>query len=321
MKFLFSLCLVLLSFSASANNHRPDDHAPIGVMRDHVHKKGELMTSYRISYMKMKGLRIGDDRTNPASVFQNNSYMAIPTQMTMKMHMLGAMYGITDNLTIAAMGSFIQKDMDHLKKMGGSFSRDVEDFGDSKVSLLYQFLNNNLGKAQFNAGISLPTGSINEKSPDRSRMPYPMQIGSGSYEFLPGFSYLKQYEKFSLGAQINANFKLNQNKYDYKLGDSYNATIWTAHKINNAFSISARLDYNKNEAIEGKDSQLNPAMISTADSSLQDGERLDLLLGVNFLTFAYNRLALEFGRPIYQRIDGPMLETDYKITVGWQKVF
>ena len=32
-------------------------HAPIGVMGEHMHKKGEYMLSYRFSHMQMKGNR------------------------------------------------------------------------------------------------------------------------------------------------------------------------------------------------------------------------------------------------------------------------
>lgn len=34
---------------------RPDGHAPISVMGDHYHKKGELMFSYRFMPMWMEG--------------------------------------------------------------------------------------------------------------------------------------------------------------------------------------------------------------------------------------------------------------------------
>lgn len=41
---------------------RPGGHAPIGVMGDHQHGKGELMFSYRYMTMSMHGNRKGTDR-------------------------------------------------------------------------------------------------------------------------------------------------------------------------------------------------------------------------------------------------------------------
>ncbi len=55
--------------------------------------------------------------------------------------------------------------------------------------------------------------------------------------------------------------------------------------------------------------------------------RADLLFGANLLAprelglLAGHRLAVEGGLPVYQRLDGPQLETDWLLTVGWQKSF
>ena len=37
-------------------NERPDGHAPIGVIGDHVHKQGEFMVSFRLMMMRMEGV-------------------------------------------------------------------------------------------------------------------------------------------------------------------------------------------------------------------------------------------------------------------------
>ena len=97
-------------FSSSA-----DSHAPLGVMGDHMHKKGDWMVSYRFMRMDMQGNRDGTDSLSPleiaTSVPNRFSGMAgqpptlrvVPTEMTMDMHMFGAMYAPTDNLTLMAM--------------------------------------------------------------------------------------------------------------------------------------------------------------------------------------------------------------------------
>lgn len=48
-----------------------DDHAPIGVMGDHMHKKGEWMLGYRYMHMEMDGLR---DGTSNVSTTEAASY-------------------------------------------------------------------------------------------------------------------------------------------------------------------------------------------------------------------------------------------------------
>jgi hypothetical protein len=58
-------------------------------------------------------------------------------------------------------------------------------------------------------------------------------------------------------------------------------------------------------------------MISTADSSLTDSQSLDILFGFRII----GGFGVEFGVPLYQRIDGPNLETKYRFIVGWQQAF
>ena len=55
MRHRFTACAVMLVACATANaGLRPDNHAPITVMGDHIHEKGELMFSYRYMHMSMK---------------------------------------------------------------------------------------------------------------------------------------------------------------------------------------------------------------------------------------------------------------------------
>lgn len=315
--------LVFTSLSAFAGSHRPDAHAPIGVMRDHMHKKGEIMLSYRLSYMKMRGLARGDSNSDANSAFASG-YMSAPTEMTMKMDMLSAMYGLTDDVTLSAMIGAVKKDMHHQHKMNGRFDRESEGFSDVKISSSYRFFKKKDSAAQFNFGLSLPTGSIDENY-SGNRLPYPMQIGSGSYELLPGLSFTSLENGFSYGGQINGVFRLDSNKHGYKLGDSYSSTAWLAKPLGHRISLSTRLKFTKTEAIKGQDATLNPNMIATADASLQERESLDAFLGANYI-FTGNflkghRLAIEYGMPLYQRFKGLALKDDYRLTVGWQKTF
>lgn len=313
--------ILFLSFLISnncyaASSHHHSIHAPIGVTRDHTHNKGEVMISFRNSRMFMDGLIQGNDNKTKSDILQN--YMATPTKMTTQMYMLGVMYGLSDKLTLSIMSGFISKDMDHQRRNGEEFNREASGLSDTKLNAMYRiFANDNNDTIQINFGLSTPTGSIHEKH-GNDRLPYPMQLGSGSYELLPGISSTFKIAKdMKLGAQINTTFRLDSNKYGYKLGDNYNFTSWVDKRITHDVAISTRLDYNINEAIEGADATLNPNMIPTADGSLFDSQRLDILFGVSLI----NGFGIEFGVPLYQRIQGPALENKYRLTIGWQKSF
>ncbi len=331
MKNIFLVVVICLfsvkSLSAQTpnSNLRADSHAPIGVMRDHIHKKGEFMTSYRASYMEMKGLSNNQGSVSSAQAL--NSRLVAPIEMQMGMDMLSAMYGVTDNLTIAAMGSFAVKKMNHQRRNGTFFERESESVGDIQVNALYKLGKYYDGDMLFNLGLSIPTGSVDERDLNGNRLPYPMQIGSGSYEILPGLSYTKLNNSYSYGGQLNASFKLDTNNNGYKLGDSYNITAWIAKPVFDSLSISSRLDFNKIEAIEGRDSSLDNivAAIVTADPSLSDREFIDLYFGVNYVLpdslISNMRLAFEGGPRIHEKFQDNQLETDFKLFFGIQKTF
>lgn len=306
---------------------RPDGHAPLGVMGDHVHGKGEWMLSYRYMFMSMDGNRDGTENLSTNDVLED--FMVSPEDMTMEMHMLGVMYAPSDNLTLMGMLPFVSKEMDHVTRMGTNFTTNSSGLGDIKFTGLYQILNQNRQAVHLNLGFSLPTGSIDERDDtpagDDVILPYPMQIGSGTVDLRPGVTYLGQSDNWSWGAQANTVLRLGENNRGYTVGNRYQLTGWTARKLNDNVSLSLRLDGETWEDYDGADPALNPAVIPTADPDLRGGTRLDVGVGLNtYFPDSFlpgGRLAAEFEFPVYQSLDGPQLETDWQFTVGVQSAF
>ena len=306
---------------------RPDGHAPIGVMGDHTHHKGEFMASYRYMFMDMDGNRDGTNSLSDREVLED--YMVTPVDMTMQMHMLGAMYGVSDNLTLMAMVPYISKDMEHLTRMGTRFTTNSEGFGDIKTTALYTIFNKDKQRVHLNLGVSFPTGSIDEKDDtpagDDQILPYPMQIGSGTFDLLPGITYLGQSGKGSWGAQALTTLRLGKNDNGYRLGNKYQLSGWIARNWTDWLSTSLRLTGTTWGDIDGADDRLNPMMVPTADPSLRNGTQINLGFGINLYAPEGNlqgsRLAMEFELPILRDLDGPQLETDWQFTVGLQSSF
>ena len=304
---------------------RPDGHAPIGVMGDHTHDAGEVMFSYRFMRMDMAGNRDGTTDLTSAQVLEQ--FPVTPTEMTTDMHMLGAMYAPTDDLTVSVMAPYIFKSMEHVTRMGTNFTTQSSGFGDIRLMSLYKILDQDRQRIHLNAGISFPTGSTNQRddTPAGSDqvLPYPMQLGSGTFDLWPGGTYLGQSDNWSWGGQALGTIRLGTNGNSYRLGNRLNVSGWGARRWNNWFSTSVRLNGNTWGNISGADPRLNAAIIPTADPTLRGGTRLDVGFGLNFLVnkgaLAGHRLAIEFALPVYQSLDGPQLETDWLLTLGWQK--
>ena len=330
-KYAVLSLLLLAVFSVDAygqkwSGARPDGHAPIGVMGDHTHNAGEFMLSYRYMYMDMQGMRNGTNNLSNQQVLED--YMVTPLKMDMQMHMFGLMYAPTDYITLMGMVPYIKKSMSHLTRMGARFKTESEGFGDIKFTGLIKVFDNYDQRIHINAGMSFPTGSIDKKDDtpmgSNQQLPYPMQLGSGTFDLLPGITYLGQHNDISWGAQVSGVIRLGENDRDYRLGNRFDATAWGAYDWFNWVSTSARMDWQSWGNIHGADSALNPGMVPTADTDNQGGNRLDLLFGMNFYVpegptlIKGQRLAVEFGFPIYQDLDGPQLETDWVLWLGWQ---
>ena len=59
--------------------------------------------------------------------------------------------------------------------------------------------------------------------------------------------------------------------------------------------------------------------VQTADPNRHKRQRLDLAIGGNWvLPNASYRLGLEFSVPVWQRLAGPQMETDWGLTLGLQ---
>jgi len=306
---------------------RPDGHAPISLMGEHRHDAGEIMLSYRYMHMKMEGNRDGTDDVSTQQVLSD--FPVAPLRMTMDMHMFGLMYGVTDAVTAMVMLPYIKKSMDHVTRMGATFTTESEGFGDARLSALVRLYDEGHHRVHLNAGLSFPTGSIKEKGDTPAManavLPYPMQIGSGTYDLLPGLTYVGYSEAYSWGAQLTGTVHLGKNGHDYRLGDRVQLSTWGQRPVTNWLSASLGLNFHAWGDINGADPALNPMMVQTADPTRQSGNRIDVAFGLNTLLpegmFKGNRLALEFALPVHQDLDGPQLETDWILTFGWQFAF
>ena len=352
VKFSLLLTIALVNNADAMqkkHNHKASQHAPIGVMGDHTHKKGEFMLSYRHMTMGMKGNNIDDSSATNADILATSNRFfgrpmqpaglrVIPTKMSMDMDMIGAMYAPINGLTLMAMGSYVQKDMDHLtfNPMGnahiGGFNTKTSGWGDTKLSALIDIHEVDKHHVHVKAGVSLPTGSIDEEdtilapngSTPKVRLPYAMQLGTGTYDLILGATYTGHEGDINWGAQYNGEVRLGNNHENYTIGDKHSLTSWAGYDWSKQVNTAIRLTASTQDKISGMDSKI-VAPVQTANPDNYGGETVQLGLGVNLLGASQytkgHRLAAELDMPVYQNLNGPQMETDYTLTIGWQKSF
>lgn len=297
----------------------------------HTHDQGEWMVGYKYMGMGMDGIRDGTRARTDGQVLAQG-YMVTPTDMYMEMHMLSVMYGVTDRISLMAMVPYQRKTMGHIRMDGVRFNTKSRGIGDISLSALVSIFKNSNHRLIGIGGIRFPTGSIDETDflpgmmmgPATSqRLPYPMQLGSGSFDVKLGSTYIGQVEGWSWGVHSSGIVRTHENKHDYRLGNEYEVSAWGAAKIFDWASTSLQLKWGEWFDITGADPRLNAGMVPTADPELRAGQRIDLLMGLNVFADRGRlkglRVGLEAGLPVYQRLDGPQLETDWlsSLTIEW----
>lgn len=332
-------------------NYRADSHAPIGVMRDHTHAKGEWMFSYRFMRMDMEDNRSGTNNLSPEEIVttvpnrffgtpgQPPTLRVVPTEMTTDMHMFGGMYAPSDDLTLMAMVPYIDRSMDHITFQGGAgttrlgeFTTKTKGWGDIKLSGLFNLYQQGNSRIHANFGFSLPTGSIKEEDTiltpmnmrPQVRLPYAMQLGSGTYDLYPGLSYASHKDQWGWGSQYNAIIRTGRNNQGYTLGNKHSATAWGSYSFTPSVSASLRVTGEIEDKIDGIDTSI-VLPVQTADPRNYGGKRISTSLGLNSViqsgTLKGHRFSAEITLPVYQNLNGPQMKRDKAVILGWSKAF
>jgi len=91
-------------------------------------------------------------------------------------------------------------------------------------------------------------------------------------------------------------------------------------------SLSGRVLFHNRGNYAGSDPAYGDRMMApTVRQELRGGTRVDIPLGMNVYfpggALRGHRIAAEWQVPVYRSLQGPRLETDWVLTVGWQKSF
>ncbi|MFK8113443.1 MAG: transporter [Rubripirellula sp.] len=322
-----------------------DKHAPAGIMGDHLHERGKWMVEYKYMNMYMEDNAIGETSISDEAAIgpaggspgivvdgiQTNAG-ASPTQMTMEMHMMHVMYGATDDVTLYTMLMLPSLTMDHLRGdanpagRGSEFTTHNSGFGDTNLGALMRLASDEDEDLIFNLGCSVPTGDIYRESTAPTGgaasqpLPYPMRLGSGTFNFRPGMTYKKYYDWWSWGAQVQADLPIGRNYRGYSVGDEFRLNSWTSVLLTDWLSVSWRGEHVFRSSYDGADPAATDLLISTNVESFRGGYWYNAGFGAQAL-IKDSLLNMEIIPNIHQDVDGIQLETDYAFAMSWSKAW
>lgn len=307
----------------------PLDPNQVNIHEGHIHKKGEWMVGFRYMHMDMQGNLNDDSRIGAQEILSD--YRVAPTAMYTEKFMGALMYAPHEDVTLMLMLPYYKKAMSHQTRMGMMFDTHSEGIGDltfhSHIVLFRSKWNRHLVNLHLGAGF--PTGSINRRGNTpaglNQKLPYPMQLGSGTYDILPGIVYNGIRRDWSWGSYAQAVIRTGKNDNHYRLGNQVDIAGWLTRSWKDWFSSSLRLEGHWWGNITGADPELDITSAPTANPNARAGKRLDLVLSLELYApegkLEGQHLGVEIGTPLYQSLDGPQLEMDWRVSAAWQWTF
>ncbi|MDX1812357.1 MAG: hypothetical protein R3240_10445, partial [Gammaproteobacteria bacterium] len=282
----------------------------------HHHGKGMWMFDYKYTHMYMKDMLDASKRVTASEAVDPNGaykYMMAPVDMSMDMHMLMIMYGISDSIMPMLMLHYMSSEMSMLAFDGGHSTMKSSGLADTILSTMIQGPHH----LNFDVGISIPTGSIDVTGPMQhskfappvtQKYGYGMQLGSGSYELIHGIRYEDYSGDLGWGGGYSFTAPLNKNDNGYKRGNKLLVDSWLQWTGIKAMSFKGKLQYRSIGQIVGVDPEIEKdkirpdgsIMSPLVDASGYGGNRLDATFIYAYkipspmLTFSF-----EFSKPVY----------------------
>lgn len=249
---------------------------PAGLMFAHMlDKPGDFMLGYQFMYSRMAGdiLHGSNAASDQAIVNQGCSDEILcrfaPTYMNMRMHMLNIMYAPTNWLNLMLMPRFMDMEM-NLRELDGRpppvpgvhehtgiAGHSTGVIGDTVIAPLIKLFDAPGHHVHIGFGISAPTGKSDLQfrrvfQIDGGIVHFGMQLGSGTWDFVPSLTYTGEYNRWSWGAQASGVKRMEKrNDSGYRLGDILQATTWTGYELTHWLTASVRGLFTAQDRIHG----------------------------------------------------------------------
>ncbi|HVQ25450.1 MAG TPA: hypothetical protein VMV01_09730, partial [Planctomycetota bacterium] len=256
----------------------------------------------------------------------------------MQMIMVDVSYAPTSWLNLMLMPSFVAMKMDVRPldseapdPQHSSHDHESGGVGDTGLYALLEAFEAPGHELHLGLGLSAPTGSVNEKT-DRSHQQedaythYGMQLGSGTWDFLPSLTYNGAWRRLSFGGQLSGTVRLeDENDAGYALGDVFQATGWAGFALTRWLNATARGLYTWQGHIRHQYDRRHDESGPMDFPSNYGGQYVDLGLGLAAAAtsgpLAGQRLALEWLQPLHDDVDGYQLERVGSLQASWSLAF
>ena len=302
--------------------------------------------------MRMEGLRDGTSGVDPASLLGMPSmgyYMAVPTHMDMDMVHLAVGYSVSDDWFVGGMLMWKRNRMAmRFNSMMASstgvpgFTMRSEGLGDVMLMVKRRIHADDplmpTRQASLLFGLSLPTGSIDERNEDHpvaSRrdelLPYGMQLGSGTFDPTVGLLLQGSRSPWWWGGNFTYTARVHDNERDWRLGNEARVDLYLMRQFRYDLVGELQLNARWQGRIRGEMDEVaagtsgratdgdptSPYVSPAYDPRNYGGRTLYATLGLQWQPVPLQILNLQLTLPLYRDLNGPQLETDWALMLTW----
>jgi hypothetical protein len=283
----------------------------------------------------------------------------VPRDIERQASLLSVQYGLNDwsDLMLRArmltfdedLGTPVPHGFAGLNQPPPSVTRNSGGLGDSEADWMVTLLDHGRERVHVTFGLGVPTGDARRRlSGTHEFTAFDAQSGSGTWDFLPGVTYLDGWSRFDWGAQIEGTKRLeHRNGAGYTLGDALGASAWGGIGLTDWLGASVRGLYTNQGAIDGAYKghlvprvtdivqhgteavavyayDLTPNTVNgPMDMPVSHGGRYwDLGLGLDAVVpggwLRGNRVSVEWMLPLAEHVNGIQLARSGSLHLSWE---
>ena len=216
-----------------------------------------------------------------------SNFPVVPTIIDQYAKIVQLGYQVNERLKLGIQVPFIYQKTDHISVVPGydNFVISSSGLGDIALSASYALQDNSDFSWWVTAGVSLPTGSIDEqgdtpRSAGDQQLPYTMQLGSGTYDFPVELSYQSKGEHgFSIS--LSAMLRTGTNNRNYRLGNNYKLSGKYNFPLTQSTALFTGAAFGYSESIHGQDDEITiggnyPYPASITNPNLYGGKKVSV---------------------------------------------
>lgn len=316
----------------------PPPPAPLVVFGSDMPAAGKLVLSIIPQFANLSHTLIGTRRVSSEEVVATIPWFfdptkklrGVPQNTAIASQTVSLAYGVTKDLALAMTAGMVEKNLDFLTfkgttgitRLGMSYT-GTDSLADFTGSVIYRVYQDPIHRIQVNLGMSFPTGSNHNTftllQPDgtylTSRAFYAMQLGTGTFDVMPGVVYAGYLEKWSWGASYRGRFPIAANPQGYLYGDLHEFNGWGGYSWIPGLTTTFRVNDSLQGPIRGFDPNIR-GKAPAANPHFYGGQRVELFGGATisgkFIGYEALSIAIEAGIPVYQNLNGPQISKNWQ---------